>query len=103
MSPFTSFTLRKRCPLYAAETSLSGRFRLALFHQGINSLVQELATHILVADHALGVQHVDRRVGPDIQVGNDVSVWPIEPVHPRHRFLLQELGEGFALLINTDA
>src|SRR5207248_733796 len=78
----------------------SAALALAQFlEQSIDGLVHLRTTHALVADHALGVDHIDRREILDVPVGEDAGTRAGRarragvPVDPRHRLFLQELLE----------
>src|SRR5947209_14081173 len=79
------------------------RRRLDFLEQRLDGLVHRLAAHALVADRALGVEDVDRRVIPDVQLLADRTVLAVEPVRPGHLFLLQELLERLLLGVAADA
>ena len=60
-------------PSRSIRDGFSGKkkMRLEFLHQGIDGFIHGLAAGILVSDHALGIEDVDRGPTPDSPIGGD--------------------------------
>src|SRR5438105_15909475 len=97
-----------RCPSgrRAVRTRIASTCLLlrGFLNEFLDGLLQRLAAEALVADHALGVDHVNRREGLHVPVVDDATVAPaLPPVRPRHLLVLQKLLQRLLLVVDTDA
>src|SRR5262245_8208237 len=69
---------------------------------GLVDLVVTRVAHPLVADHARVVDQVEGRERLDAEHLGHRPACPVEPVVPRHRLLLQELGQRLLVVVATD-
>src|SRR6185437_13253650 len=88
-----------RCQRRIIENGLFLRFR----DQFLDGFFEFGAANVLVANHALGVEDVNRGEEADVPVLKDATRLAIPPMRPRHRGILDKLRQRVLFRIRADA